>query len=679
MLADGDCSACGHRYLQDLPAGHGLMYPAALDLDTGEVFQAGYGPWFADALRPMWETPDTEPATLTVERGDGARPAVLLNCLDKIYGHALLKLLNVGRHLEDEGRAVIVVIPASLRELVPEGVAETWIVDAPTCRFAGWLVDLEARIALELDRVGDCLLSPAFPHPHPSTYSLDTLLGELAPERVGDPSIVLSLRADRSWGATDRAQATNVARLWERLASAFPGAGCTAVGAAAPGGLPSGIADLTRSDPDRETERRWLGLLRGADLVIGVHGSNLLLPSGLARASIELLPEERYGNALQATLPSSLDPVTALIRHRTLYGADDLGDVSPERVAAVAMSVLRERERMEHVLAGPAAGIGDAPADQHSPYEVRSGAPPIVSRKVVRVARTVGRASTATRHRLAARRERGRARQIEVPTVVRDERGFAFEFETRDELERFLVNGGQFEEAELTLLTAYLDHGMTAFDVGANIGVFTAAFAGAVGERGAVHSFEPLPDSRRRLQRTVELNDLRQVVVNGCAVADRTGSVELHDYGPGYETWASLAPREIATDQGVVRTARRVAVDVVTLDEYCGDRGVEHVDVLKVDVEGAEEHVLRGASALLEGGAVDLVMVEVADTTLAAAGSRAHDLLDVLERFGFSTYALDGLGLRPHRVAGQQLTLTNVVAASARARDRLRAQSRVSR
>ena len=173
-------------------------------------------------------------------------------------------------------------------------------------------------------------------------------------------------------------------------------------------------------------------------------------------------------------------------------------------------------------------------------------------------------------------------------------------------------------------LSAYLDEGMTAMDVGANIGVFTANFASRVGERGSVHSFEPLATSRRRLQRTLELNVLERVVVNDCAVADRDGEVDLHQYGPGYGSWATVAPREIETADGVLRTARHQTVDVVTVDQYCERHRIERVDVLKVDVEGAEEQVLHGASGMLAGGAIDLVMVEVADTTLSAAGGQAH-------------------------------------------------------
>jgi FkbM family methyltransferase len=674
MMADGDCARCGHRYLQDLPSGHGLLYPATLDLDSGETFQAGDGTWFAAALRGAWEEPDTGPVALTIDGRAEPGPALLLNCLDKVYGHALLKLLNVQSHVEADERRVIVLIPASLRELVPAGTAEVWTVDEPTARFSGWLVDLETRLAAELDRFDDCVLSPAYPHPHPSRYSLDQLVRHVPAERDGDPSIVLSLRADRSWGANATAQQRNVARLWERLASAFPEAGCAAVGAAAAGGLPQGVTDLTRSAPDREIERRWLALMRGADLALGVHGSNMLLPSGLARASVELVPAERYGNVLQATLPSSLDPVTTLIRHRTLYGADDLSDISPDRVAEVAISVLRERERMERVLAGPGAGIGDSAALGAVPL-VRDPQPASrPSLTDLRPGRAFRRVSAAARNRARVRRLHDRVQHADLPEIVHDERGLAFDLETRDELERFLVDDGHVEGAELALLSAYLEEGMTAVDVGANVGVFTATLAHHVGLQGAVHSFEPLPSTRRRLERTVELNGLAQVVVNDCAVADRDGELELHEYGPGYESWATLAPREIETADGTLRTAHRLTVNVVTLDHYCAERGIERVDVLKVDVEGAEERVLVGASGLLAAGAVDLIMVEVADTTLSAAGSQAHALLDRLE-----THALDGTRLRPFRIAGPHLAMTNVIAASAHARDRLRRLGLLSR
>jgi FkbM family methyltransferase len=222
------------------------------------------------------------------------------------------------------------------------------------------------------------------------------------------------------------------------------------------------------------------------------------------------------------------------------------------------------------------------------------------------------------------------------------------------------------------LLKQFLGKDDWAVDVGANIGAFTAAMASAVGATGSVHAFEPLPANRRRLERTIALNGLENVCVNGSVVTDSDGQAQLFDYGRGYESWATLAPREIETATGTVRPTAEIAVAAVTLDHYADQHGIDRIDLLKVDVEGAEERVLAGASALFGRGAVDAVLVEVADTTLSAGGGRAHALVHLLETHGLWTLAILDGELRPFRIAGEHLVLTNVVAVSPRARERLR-------
>ncbi|MGZ8693864.1 MAG: hypothetical protein ACXWYS_00300, partial [Gaiellaceae bacterium] len=140
-LLDGTCAGCGHRYLQDLPAGHGLVYPSTLDLTTGETFDPSGATWFSSWLRGAWEEPDGGPVELESAVRAHHDSVVLLNCLDPIYGHALLKLLNVQRELASEP-GCIVLVPAALTALVPDGVAEAWIVREPVSRLRGWLVDL---------------------------------------------------------------------------------------------------------------------------------------------------------------------------------------------------------------------------------------------------------------------------------------------------------------------------------------------------------------------------------------------------------------------------------------------------------------------------------------------------------------------------------------------------------
>jgi FkbM family methyltransferase len=660
LVLDGTCEGCGHRYLQDLPSGHGLVYPSTLDLTSGETFDPAGATWFSASLRPAWETPDARPVKVDVTINERRNAVVFLSCVDPIYGHALLKLLNVQRELHRDDVGCVVVIPSALRALVPPGVAEVWTVDEPSRRFGGWLLELEERWARELGRFEHCELSPAYPHPHPSTYDLDALVSGIEPERPGDPSLVLSLRDDRLWGADADAQLRNVARLQKLVTASFPASALTAVGVGGEAPLPDGVADLRSRAPGQAEERRWLALMRRADLAVGVHGSNMLLASGLAAATIELIGEERYGNAFQGTLLSESDPIAALGAHRVVYGDKELTDVSPDRVAALALSILREGDRFRRMMTGAAAGQTDEPVPL-----IHASPPPPPAREPrprpnpVAVLRRV-------RTAVAGRREEGPRALPAPPAVLTDRRGFRFELETADEIGAFVRSEGHFEADEIELAASLLEPGMLAVDVGANIGAFTVALASAVAPGGTVLAFEPHAGSRQRLARTLELNGLTNVVVDERAVAEEPGQAELFEYGPGFESWATLAPRRIE-HEGRPLDATRTPVATTTLDEY----GIERIDLLKIDVEGAEERVLRGAAGLLGRGAIGAIVLEISDNTLEVFGARALDVLDLLERRGLRTFVVRGGRLRGFRVAGPYRDeLANVFALSPEARAR---------
>jgi FkbM family methyltransferase len=668
MLLDGTCDACGHRYLQDLPFGHGLVYPATLDLDTGDVFDEAGATWFSSWLRPAWEEPDARAVAFDVAVVERRDRVVLLNCLDPIYGHSLLKLLNVQHELERDDAGVVVVVPASLRVLVPAGVAEAWTVYERPGRFWGWLLDLEERFGRELGRFEHCELSPAYPHPHPSMYDLDALVSGIEAERLGDPSIVLSLRDDRLWGRDAQAQLRNVADLCELVTASFPGAAFTAIGVGGEMPLPQGVSDLRSPVPGQEHERRWLGLMRGAELAIGVHGSNMLLPSGLAAATVELIPEARYGNVFQGTLLAETDPVVALGAHRVVYGDAELTDVAPERVAALAASILDEGDRFRRLMTGPAAGQGGGTVAPIVASPLRPSPPPPPApepRRRPSPARLLRRTAAAAAERIARPPDLPRP-----PAVLADRRGFRFELETADEIERFERGGGHFEAEEIELAARLLAPGMVAVDVGANIGAFTAALAAAVAPCGTVHAFEPLPASRKRLARTLELNGLTNVTVDGRAVTDESGTAELFQYGPGFESWATLTARQLE-HEGRRLKATPTPVATTTLDDYAGEAGIAGIDLLKIDVEGAEERVLRGARRLLDESRVAAVVLEVSDNTLEAFDARAIDVIELLEQRGLRPFVARDGRLRGFRVAGVYRELANVFALSAEARERL--------
>jgi FkbM family methyltransferase len=145
-----------------------------------------------------------------------------------------------------------------------------------------------------------------------------------------------------------------------------------------------------------------------------------------------------------------------------------------------------------------------------------------------------------------------------------------------------------YEPATFAFIRTHCKPGQTVFDIGAHFGLFTVVMARLVGPTGQVFSFEPTALTRKVLRRTVRINGCTTVVqVRPEAVAQRTGDAMFYDTGdPG-----SNANSLVST----LRRHLRTTVPTVSLDDFVGARGIK-VDALKIDVEGAELEVLRGAS-----------------------------------------------------------------------------------
>ncbi len=131
--------------------------------------------------------------------------------------------------------------------------------------------------------------------------------------------------------------------------------------------------------------------------------------------------------------------------------------------------------------------------------------------------------------------------------------------------------------------------GMVAVDVGANVGCFTMLASRLVGDDGLVIAIEPVEANFACLERTIEENGLRNVRTVRAAVGDHNGEVRL-----------SLSEQS-GQHSGVFKRGDTYAtVPSRTLDSIVADLGLDHVDFVKVDVEGMEPQVLRGAAGTIQ-------------------------------------------------------------------------------
>ena len=348
-LADLSCPGCGKRFYGDLPSGFGLQYPTLLDRETGDVHDSAGVPWFAELLRRSYAERTSSPVDVEVEELASLERPVLLDCLDALYGHSLLKLLNAQYYLDHEPEFdLVVLVPRFLRWLVPEGVAAVWTVDLPLARGAEWNDSLAGELKRRLEPFEAAFLSLAFPHPPPSDYAIERFTG-VAPRPIdviepvpAEPTITFVWRDDRHWRGGGRGrrhlQEAHISRLTELVLEGLDRADVAVTGVGEP--APERIvpaADLRHPLPDAIVERSWCERYRNSDVVVGVHGSNMLLPSAYAVSAVELVPADRLGNVGQSLLARGSDARDVLYRYRSLPL-----ESSPEEVAAVVVTLVRD-------------------------------------------------------------------------------------------------------------------------------------------------------------------------------------------------------------------------------------------------------------------------------------------------------------------------------------------------
>ncbi|HRE49299.1 MAG TPA: FkbM family methyltransferase [Aggregatilineales bacterium] len=221
----------------------------------------------------------------------------------------------------------------------------------------------------------------------------------------------------------------------------------------------------------------------------------------------------------------------------------------------------------------------------------------------------------------------------DLQTTIYD--NFSFVAHPNDEsVGRIVFLSHDWAPDEGRVMAQVVTAGMTVLDIGANIGAHTLRLARAVGERGQVHAFEPSA-AAAYLQRNVTMNGLVQVTVNAAALGETPGTLRLARTIPGAEAFSSIGkPYAEGVSSGYMD------VPCLTLDDYTVQKGITQISFAKMDVEGAEVGVLRGASRLLKTRAVAVWLFEINQPCLTNAGVSAGDLLALFQGAGYRLYHL---------------------------------------
>lgn len=168
-------------------------------------------------------------------------------------------------------------------------------------------------------------------------------------------------------------------------------------------------------------------------------------------------------------------------------------------------------------------------------------------------------------------------------------------------------------------------------DIGAHIGTITLPLAKSVGPDGRVYAFEPDLDNFKLLSKNIAANQICNVVAEHIAVSDRTATIRL------YQSTSCSALHRIHPS-GYCR--RSVEVKAISLNDYFESRP-QRVDVVKIDVEGAELRVLRGSQCLIKANPSIRFLIEFVPAWIVEGGHRVDDVVEFFRDNGFVLFEVD--------------------------------------
>lgn len=207
----------------------------------------------------------------------------------------------------------------------------------------------------------------------------------------------------------------------------------------------------------------------------------------------------------------------------------------------------------------------------------------------------------------------------------------------------YLLGKSLAERREVRFLRDQVQPGMVVFDVGANLGFYTLLLADRVGPQGRVHAFEPDPLSCDLLRRraNIRVNIRANIEIAQTAVGDREGTITL------YTNRSNRADNRVHPSLGA-ETAEAMDVPLTTLDAYCAARGIERIDAVKMDIQGAEVSALVGFRKTLTNLKPRWMLIEFSPMHLRGAGSSPEAFWTILGELGYEPWGFgeDGEAFR---------------------------------
>ncbi len=218
--------------------------------------------------------------------------------------------------------------------------------------------------------------------------------------------------------------------------------------------------------------------------------------------------------------------------------------------------------------------------------------------------------------------------------------GRKFYITTISPVKRHLFFTNKYEERDTQIIMRLLKDGDYFFDIGSNFGWYSIAVCDVVAPKGRVVAFDMVPELMAEFKRNIDLNNANNMItVENIALGDHEGVV---DYLYSSDTeMGNFQPEMLKDGSKEISTSalKHGHARMTTLDQYVTERAILRIDCMKIDIDGAEVPLLRGARTTL-ATLQPAIVIEVSERGQQAQGHTCREIFEELAQHGYSFYSI---------------------------------------
>jgi FkbM family methyltransferase len=197
----------------------------------------------------------------------------------------------------------------------------------------------------------------------------------------------------------------------------------------------------------------------------------------------------------------------------------------------------------------------------------------------------------------------------------------------------FLQKIGRLENEKEALLSL-VQKGDIVLDVGANEGYLTQLFSNICGSKGKVHAFEPVLKTYKILNQRITLTFCKNVILNNTALGNKIDEIKI--FIPDNDS-AQASLKQHQQGSWINRNIKAEICNIITLDHYAEQKGIEKINFLKIDVEGAEFFVLEGGQNIIQSSN-PVLYFEICSMWLGEFGVTPYQIIQKVKSYGYDMF-----------------------------------------